>query len=179
MLGLIIETDRLILREFNPGDFQEVHKYASDVEVCRYSDWGPNKLEDTKAFIEEVVKVQGNNPRNQFTLAIVVKETNVLIGACNLIRNGSQAEIGYSINRDYWGFGFATESAKAMLNLGFKELKLHRIYATCRPTNVGSFRVLEKIGMRREGHSREDRFFKGKWHDSFLYAILRSEVKNE
>ncbi|WP_246320285.1 GNAT family N-acetyltransferase [Paenibacillus qinlingensis] len=120
---------------------------------------GPNRLEDTIAFIEEVVK-----------------DTNVLIEACNL---GSQGELGYSINRDYWGFGFATEATKAMINLGFKDLKLHRIYATCRPNNVGSYRVLEKIGMRREGHLRVDRFFKGKWHDSFLYAILRSEVKNE
>ncbi|SCW65914.1 Protein N-acetyltransferase, RimJ/RimL family [Paenibacillus tianmuensis] len=174
---MIIETNRLVLREFIPGDLQEVHKYASDVEVCKYSDWGPNRLEDTKAFIEEVVKGQGIHPRNQFTLAIIVKETNGLIGACNLIRDRSQGEIGYSINRNYWGFGFATEAAEAMLDFGFNELNPHRIYATCRPNNVGSIRVLEKIGMRIEGHLREHRFFKGKWHDSFLYAILRSEMK--
>ncbi|TVX98672.1 GNAT family N-acetyltransferase [Cohnella terricola] len=173
---MIVKTDRLVLRDFISGDLQEVHKYASDEEVCRYSDWGPNRLEDTEAFIEQVVEEQGIHPRNQFTLAIIVKETNGLIGACSFKRDGYQGEIGYSINRNYWGFGFATEAAKAMLNFGFNELNLHRIYATCRPNNVGSIRVLEKIGMRKEGHLREHRFFKGKWHDSFVYAILCSEM---
>ncbi|MDQ0060535.1 GNAT family N-acetyltransferase [Paenibacillus harenae] len=173
---MILQTDRLILREFTSEDVQAVHNYASDIEVCRYTDWGPNTLDDTRAFIEDVIASQSEQPRNQFTVAIAVKESNSLIGACSIIKKEAlQGEMGYVLNRDYWGHGFASEAAKAMLSFGFKELKLHRICATCRPQNKGSFRVMEKLGMRKEGHFREHLFFKEKWHDSFLYSILSSE----
>jgi RimJ/RimL family protein N-acetyltransferase len=68
-----------------------------------------------------------------------------------------------------------TEAARAVLRFGFTELKLHRIFATCRPANIGSARVLEKLGMQREGHFRQHRWMKGAWHDSYLYAILDHE----
>lgn len=172
-------TKRLILREFQLDDFDSVHKYASDPEVCRYSDWGPNTSEDTRKFMKDVVIEQSGNPRNQFTLAIILKDSSEVIGACSLTRTEPfQGEIGYSLNHEYWGCGFATEAAHAMLIFAFKELSLHRVYATCRPKNIGSSRVLEKIGMKKEAHLREHLFFKGQWHDSLLYAILHSELKN-
>ncbi|KPV42323.1 GNAT family N-acetyltransferase [Alicyclobacillus ferrooxydans] len=173
-------TNRLILREFQVEDIEAVHAYASDPEVCRYSDWGPNTNEDTRKFMEDTLVERLRHPRNQFALGIVIKDSNELIGACSLTRTEPlQGEIGYSLNRNYWGYGFATEAAQAMLRFAFKELNLHRVYATCRPSNIGSSRVLEKVGMTREGHLREHRFFKGQWHDSFLYAILHSELKTD
>ena len=173
-------TKRLILREFQADDIDSVHKYASDPEVCRYSDWGPHTSEDTRKFMKDVLIEQSRNPRNEFTLAIILKESSELIGACSLTRTEPfQGEIGYSLNREFWGYGFATEAAKALLIFAFAELNLHRVYATCRPRNIGSSRVLEKIGMKKEGHLREHRFFKGQWHDSLLYAILHSELKTE
>jgi len=175
---MFLEPARLLLREFQVEDFDAIHRYASDPEVCRFSTWGPNTHEDTREFIENVLGEQSSNPRNHFTLAIVIRGSNELIGACSLTRTERlQGEIGYSINHDYWGSGFASEAAQAMLIFAFKTLNLHRVYATCRPSNIGSIRVLEKIGMRREGHLLEHLFFKGKWHDSFLYAILCSELK--
>jgi [ribosomal protein S5]-alanine N-acetyltransferase len=71
-----------------------------------------------------------------------------------------------------------TEAARAVLELGFVQVGQHRIYATCRPENISSQRVLEKIGMTREGHLRQDKWMKGQWRDSFLYAMLVDEWGN-
>ncbi|WP_269433171.1 GNAT family N-acetyltransferase [Paenibacillus sp. FJAT-27812] len=71
--------------------------------------------------------------------------------------------------------GFATEAAKALLEFGFRELGLHRIFATCRPDNLGSAKVLQKIGMSYEGHIREHKRHNEKWLDSHQYSILESE----
>jgi len=72
---------------------------------------------------------------------------------------------------------YATEAARALLTFGFGQLRLHRIFATCDPANTASARVLEKIGMQREGLLREHEWVKGRWRDSFLYAILDHEWK--
>ena len=103
---------------------------------------------------------------------------NTLIGTCFLsIRPDElrQGELTYLYARPFWGHGYATEAARAVLEVGFRELDLHRIYATCRPANMGSARVLEKLGMRREGHLVQHRWMKGSWQDSLLYAILDHE----
>ena len=88
-----------------------------------------------------------------------------------------RGEIGYLLDLRYWGRGYATEAARAVLDFGFRELDLHRVYATCRPANVASIRVMEKLGMRREAHFRQHRWMKGAWQDSYLYAILDHEWK--
>lgn len=86
---------------------------------------------------------------------------------------------GYCLNRNFWGKGYATETAKVLLRFGFDQLNLHRIFATCDPANIASAHVLEKIGMQLEGHLREHKWAKGKWCDSLLYAILDYEWKKE
>ena len=81
----------------------------------------------------------------------------------------------YVLNRNFWNKGYVTEAVKRVIDFGFSELGLHRIYATLAPENVTSVRVLEKAGMRREGHLREHKYIKGEWRDSLLYAIFESE----
>lgn len=75
----------------------------------------------------------------------------------------------------YWGLGYASEAARAMLAFGFNEIELHRIWAQCNAENQASWRVLEKLGMRLEGRLRQDDFFKGRWWDDLIYAILENE----
>jgi ribosomal-protein-alanine N-acetyltransferase len=102
----------------------------------------------------------------------------VLIGACGIYvsnPDGQEGWIGYVFNRNFWGRGYATETAKALLKFGFNQLNLHRIFATCDPANIASAHVLEKISMQREGHLREHKMAKGKWCDLLLYAILDYE----
>lgn len=91
--------------------------------------------------------------------------------------NPKQGEIGYCFAQEHWGNGYASEAASALLRFGFRELGLHRIYATCRPGNIGSAAVMRKIGMTYEGHLRGHMFHKGGWHDSYQYSILAHEYE--
>jgi len=83
--------------------------------------------------------------------------------------------VGYSLHPDSWGQGLMTEAVMALVGYGFGVLRLHRIWADVDPENIGSWRVLEKIGMRREGQLRENALIGGEWCDSYIYAMLDRE----
>jgi len=175
-----IRTKRLLLRDFKEGDWEAVYSYASDAEVVRYMDWGPNTIEETQNFIRRAIARQQEQPRRGYDLAVVLKSQNMIIGGCGIyVSNMDNREgwIGYVLNHNFWGQGYATEIAKVLLKFGFDELNLHRIFATCEPANIASAHVLEKIGMQREGYLRENKWAKGKWRDSLVYAILNYEWK--
>lgn len=169
----MIETARLVLREFRDSDLADIEEYAGDPEVVRYLPWGPNTLEQTREFLS---KIQATRPDHEF--AIELKEEKRVVGACRLTvkdRLNRSGDIGYVLNRRYWGCGYIPEAAGALLELGFGAVKMHRIWARCDVLNVASARVMEKIGMRREAHLLQDVFEKGIWRDSYIYAILESE----
>lgn len=175
---MIFETKRLLIREFIPEDFLAVHSYASDPIVAEHMIWGPNAEEETRSYIKYTINLQQQEPRTGFEFAVVLKATGVLIGGCGVHVSGpGQGEIGYCFNREYWGQGFAAEAAGGLIAFGFENLGLHRIYATCRPGNKGSARVMQKAGMAYEGHLREHKWHKGKWHDSYQYSILEEEYE--
>lgn len=173
-----ILTKRLKLRDFVLGDQESVHRYASDPETVRYVGWGPNSKEDTENFMRRVIESQKEEQRMNFELAVTLKEENTLIGGGRIsVSDARHREgfIGYVLNRGFWGQGYATELAQALLAYGFDKLGLHRIYATCDIDNMASAHVLEKIGMRREGVLREYRLQGENWRDQFLYAVLDHE----
>jgi RimJ/RimL family protein N-acetyltransferase len=171
----IIKTERLFLRNLEVNDWQAVNEYASDPEVVRYMDWGPNTEKETKEFIQRAMSTRNEKPRRMYTLAIVVEQEDRLIGSCGInVSNPENREgwLGYCLDRNFWGKGYGTEVARGLMDFGFTELALHRIFATCDPGNTASAHVLEKSGMTREGCLREHKWSKGKWRDSYLYAIL-------
>ena len=173
-----LETDRLYLREFQEDDWSAVHKYASLEHVSRNQPWGPNTIEETKAFVTEALADSKKTPRTRYIFAIVLKEQYELIGAVEItIRSAANksGEIGYIVNPDHWSRGIATEAASIMIGFGFEELEFHRIYATCAPENEGSRKVLEKLGMRFEGRMRDHILLKDGWRDSDLFSILAGE----
>src|SRR5579863_2376716 len=173
-----IVTERLSLREFRAEDESGVHEYASDPEVVRLMIWGPNAPEATRAYLHGVLKEQEQWPRNSVGLAIELKSEHRVIGSIGLrIKNevNRSADIGYVLARRYWGNGYMAEAGRAVLDVAFREVKLHRVWATCDVRNRASYRVMEKLGMRREGHFRKDAMEKGEWRDSYLYAILAEE----
>ncbi len=177
-----IRTERLLLRDLRSSDEEAVHDYSSDPRVVQYMDWGPNTDNDDKEFLERALIARKEKPRRDFTLAIVMKESNRLIGSCGIHESNPadrEGWIGYCLNRHHWGRGFGTETAKALLDFGFDILRLHRIFATCMPENIASAHVLEKAGMRLEGHFRQNRWVKGKWRDSLLYAILDEDRQHQ
>lgn len=175
-----IETNRLIIREVNEGDFKSIHTYASKPEVTKYLPFGPNNEIDTKFFIEKVMNYKDQNPRCDYEFAVVLKENNTLIGGCGIhiaSINNKEGFVGYCFDNEFWGKGYGSEAANAVINFGFNKLNLHRIYGTCHPDNIGSSKVMEKAGMIKEGRLREHKLQKGKWRDSFLYSILDYEYK--
>ena len=178
-----LETERLILRKFTEDDFTAVHSYASCAENVVYMVWGPNSEEQTRAFINMAMTKANENPCTNYQFAAVLKDTNKLIGACNLALTGSEAEIGWILHRDYWKQDYGTEMGKSLLEFGFGELNLHRILAHCDAENVGSYRIMEKIGMRREGLFLEGRpankLSDKKYSDELVYAILKDEWETQ
>lgn len=173
-----IETKRLLLREYALTDEADVHEYASDALVPRYDSWGPNTPADTHEHFGRRMAEQRKWPRDDVTLVAELRREAKVIGSVRLwaVDEGNRtAEIGYTFNRRYWNNGYATEAASALLERAFRAMKMHRVIATCDARNVGSWQVMEKIRMRREGHFLRDKLQKGEWRDTYLYAILGDE----
>ena len=177
-----LETPRLLLRELGDDDATAIQAYAEDAEVVRYLDWGPNTPEDTARFLAIARAARDAVPRTAYHLAIVLKSAGHLIGGCRIeipSPSNESGDLGYVLGRRHWGHGYATEATRALLDFGFGQLALHHIWATCDVGNQASARVLEKLGMRREGHLRQNARRKGEWRDSYLYAILEPEWRSE
>ena len=129
-----------------------------------------------------VTKVE-KNPIKNYNWAITLKDSAQLIGGCSYDVNGTCGEIGWILHRDFWQQGYGTEIGSALLEFGFVTLNSRRIIAECNAENIGSWRIMEKIGMRREGrfldamppHKKSDR----EYNDALLYAILRREWEEE
>ena len=171
----ILTTPRLVLRPYRESDFDAAHCYAVLPEVSQFMDWGPNTAEDTRAFLIRCVEAARHPEEQGYLFAVTLRDGDRMIGGCNLsVTDQAQREamMGYCLHPDVWGQGYTTEAAAALLGMGFEALGLHRVVSWCDPDNVGSWRVMEKLGLRREGHEREAAWFKGRWHDWLRYAIL-------
>lgn len=174
------ETERLLLRPFADTDFDAVHSYASCPENLAYMLWGPNTPRDTRAFLQRVANAASQSPQLLYSFAAVRKFDGQLIGGCDLhLESTDTAEIGWLLHRSFWRHGYGTEMGQFLLEFGFHTLKLRRILAHCDAENTGSWRIMEKIGMRREGHFVQGRpagkFSEKPWTDEFSYAILADE----
>lgn len=177
MNTISIETTRLLLREIRATDEDSVHEYASDPCVSRFDSWGPNTREKTHEVVSRWLEVQEERLRAEINLAVELTDEGKLIGTMRLGMDDEKtsAHIGYAFNRHYWNQGYATEASRALLDFGYRDLHLHRIWATCDTRNLASWRVMEKLGMRREGHFIKNTLQKGEWRDSYLYAVLAEE----
>lgn len=173
-----LETERLILRDFEKEDWQAVWEYQTDPLYLRYNHWTERTPEDAREFVGWFLRHQIQEPRTKYQLAVILKSNNQLIGNCGVrMENAGDAEanIGYELNPKYWNQGYATEAAHAIVDFGFQHFGVHRIWADLVADNLASAHVLEKLGMRREAHLREKSFFKGRWWDTLVYAILTNE----
>ena len=173
-----LETKRLILRDFVKEDWQRVLEYQSDPLYLRYNQWTERTPEAVQEFVGWFLAHQQQEPRIKFQLAVLLKSNNQLIGNCGVRMaevGSTEADIGYELNPKHWNHGYATEAARAIVDFGFSHFGVHRIWADCIAENVGSAHVLEKLGMKREGRLRENKYFKGRWWDTLIYAILANE----
>jgi RimJ/RimL family protein N-acetyltransferase len=174
-----IETPRLLLRPFDYGDLEALHAFHSLPEVARYLYWDPRDLERTKEVLEEkVASTALNDEGDMLSLAVEVRATGELAGDLYFFwrsREHKLGELGYVFDPRHQGRGYATEAARELLGIGFDGLGLHRMIARCDARNVASWRVMERLGMRREAHLVENEFVKGEWTDELIYAMLRRE----
>ena len=175
---MIVETPRLRLREFVEGDWPPVLAYQSDPRYLRFYAWTERTEADVRAFVERFVAWQAVEPRRKFQLAVTLRDRGRLVGSCGvrLAEAGARTgDLGYEISPEFWGHGYATEAARAMVGFGFEELGLHRVWGECVPENTASRRVMEKLGKRCEGRLRQTQRYKGRWWDTLVYGMLEDE----
>ena len=172
-------TERLTLRPFTRGDVDAVFSYRRREDVARYLFDVPLSREECALAIQQrICQVAFEAVDDKIILGVELANSGVLIGEVSLIwRNveARQGEVGWIFDPEYQGQGYATEAARAMLALGFGPGELHRIAARCDVRNIGSWRLMERLGMRQEAHFRQHALFKGAWDEEFIYAMLSPE----
>ncbi|HZO87680.1 MAG TPA: GNAT family N-acetyltransferase [Chthonomonadaceae bacterium] len=171
-------TDRLLLRPFEEGDFEAAYAYRSNEQTARYWIGAPETAEEVRAFLKRCREYALQEPQTRYRFAIVLQAEGRVIGGCGLDithLEWREGEIGYHLHPAYWGQGYATEAARALVGFGFEHLKLHRIVADCLAENPASARVMQKAGMQQEAHFRQNQWMAGRWQDTLAYAILASE----
>lgn len=174
-----LETERLRLRPFTRGDVDAVFAYRQREDVARFLfDAALSREECALAVQQRTAQTALVEEGDKIVLGVELAATRELFGEVSLIWrsvDSQQGEVGWILHPDYHGHGYGTEAAGAMLDLAFRQAKLHRVIARCAAENGPSFHLMERLGMRREAHFREHAITKGVWDEEFIYAILADE----
>jgi RimJ/RimL family protein N-acetyltransferase len=173
-----IKATRLLLRPFTLADAKEVQRLAGDRDIAATTAAIPHPYDDGVAEQWIAMHQQRFEEGTWLNLAITRDPDGALVGALGLRLEleHDRAELGYWIGKPYWGQGYATEAARALVEYGFERLGLHRIYAYHFSSNPASGKVLQKIGMRHEGHRRQHDKKWGRYEDEELYGMLKDDL---
>jgi RimJ/RimL family protein N-acetyltransferase len=176
------EGDRLLLRPFKATDFDALLAIQSRSDVARWLYWGPRNADEVRAELEKKMRgLRLEHDGDGLSLAVELKTSGEVIGYGSLILVSAehrQGELGYVIHPDHQGQGYATDTARTLLQLGFEDFGLHRMIGRIEPRNEASARVLERLGMRPEAHFVENEYVKGEWQSEAIYAILEREWRS-
>lgn len=174
----LLKTDRLLLRRFQANDGADLYDYLSDPETVKYEPYGVYTLDEAK-------KEAARRSSDPAFWAVCLKETKKMVGNIYFARQEPETfktwELGYVFNSSFSGRGYATEAAKRILKYGFEACGAHRIEASCNPQNTRSWRLLERLSLRREGYLVQNIYFQldgtgqPNWQDTYVYAMLASE----
>jgi RimJ/RimL family protein N-acetyltransferase len=180
-MQVFLETERLVLRRFTPDDVDNLVELDGDPQVMHFITGGRTtpREEIENDLLPWFLHYYEGGDRYGFWAAIE-KSTGTFLGwfHCRPAdgQPSDEPELGYRLRRSAWGKGYATEAAAAMLRYGFETLRLHRVIATCQPENPASWRVMHKLGMRREAHFRKGHVIRGEeWLDEYFYAMLEDD----
>lgn len=178
-MTIMLETPRLLLRSFEDADLEDFLAYRSDPLVAEYQGWdAPYPLEDGQRFIAAMHNCLPGGMDTWCQLAIQEKTSGTLLGDIGIFTSGAhtlQAELGFTLARRHQGRGFASEAVRRVITYLFRSLGVHRVTALCDVENTPSYRLMERVGMRREAHYIENTWFKGRWSSEYLYAVLARE----
>lgn len=173
---LPLYSPRLVLRRFAPEDIPAFLEYRNDPEVARYQGWETCSVEEATALFGYAREPL--TPGEWLQIAFALRDSGALVGDCGIKIHESEprhATIGITVARAYQGRGLATEGLSCLFDHLFTKTDLQRIVADTDPENVPAWTLLERLGMRREGHRRGSLWFKGRWADEYLYGIRREE----
>ncbi|HVD15761.1 MAG TPA: GNAT family protein [Actinomycetota bacterium] len=174
-----LTSDRLVLRRFRPEDLDAFVAYRSDPEVARYQGWeAPYSRAEATRFLADLQATHPDTPDVWYQIAVALRQTDQLIGDCAAHvepDDPRQAEIGFTIAPAHQGHGYATEAVRRLLDYLLVERGKHRVHASCDDRNTRSAALLERVGMRREGHLLESTWAKGEWTSDLLFAVLRRD----
>jgi len=178
---MIFKSKRLEIRFVNESDLKAIHSLLILPETDRFNTLGlPENMEVTKSFVDGWIKATQKEKITNYTFTILDKQSDKFIGlfGLNLGREiYKSGEVWYKLHPDFWGKGFATESLNCILDFCFKDLNLHRIEAGCAVDNMASFKVMEQVGMIKEGRCRKVLPLETGWSDTFEYAILDTDER--
>jgi RimJ/RimL family protein N-acetyltransferase len=179
-IPLPITTSRLVLRRLAPADWKDLLELMADEEFFHYQDGVPLDEDSVLRWLESDVHVKLTTPDQPFYLAIQLQDGGKLIGYLSLTFSDLQrllVTFNIGLNRSFQRKGFALEAAEAVLGFCFEGLKLHRFAGWCDSRNTAACRLLEKVGMRREGEFLKNRWLHGEWTNSIWYALLEEEYR--
>jgi len=177
-MSLRLETGRLSLRPFEERDAASFAAYRNDPLVAEYQGWElPYTAQQVAEFVANMRGREPATPGEWYQLAIERRDSGAMIGDCAFVvlRDGRQAEIGFTLARDQQGQGYGVEAVGRLLAYLLGELNLHRVQANCDVLNPASARLMERVGMRREAHLVENVWMKGRWTSEYWYGLLRRE----
>ncbi|WP_270181007.1 GNAT family N-acetyltransferase [Alkalihalobacillus sp. CinArs1] len=174
------ETKRLLLREVRTEDAEAMLGYLSDSDVVKHMGLEPFRSIDDA--LDEInwyksIHKEGSGMR----WGLILKESDEMIGSCGFLNRSPRhrrAEIGFELNKSYWGKGLASEALHAVIAFGFRELELERVEALIELENRSSQKLVEKQGFMREGLLRHYEYTCGKFDDLYMYSMLREEYEN-
>ncbi len=174
-----LETERLLIRQFQDSDIEPFLAYRNDPDVARYQGWNvPYPRHRGIDFLDFMITAFPGVQAEWFQAALELKATGEMIGDVGFIikkDDARQAYVGYSLARAHWRSGYAYEAVARLLMYLFDELNIRRVVAECDVENTASWKLLEKLGFRREAHLIENILFKGAYGSEFHYAILGRE----
>ena len=176
-----ILTERTKLKLAELSDLNFIHQLHTLPETDEFNALGiPKNIEETKSVIEPWIKDNQLDVIENYTFIIEHLESKKPIGLFGLKlgnKKYNRGQVWYKIHADFWRKGYATETLGMVIEYGFDTLQLHRIEAGCAVENIGSIKVLEKVGMIREGRGRKVLPLKSGWSDNFEYSILETDVR--
>lgn len=173
-----LETPRLWLRTFEEADVAAFAAYRNQPEAARYQSWESISLARAQSFVQEQRDLAPGLPGEWFYFAVGLRDTGQLIGDVGLnvlVQDVRQAQVSLTLDVAFQGQGLGVEAATAVLDYAFINLDLHRVVAVVDVLNTHAVALLERVGLRREGHFLKNAWFKGRWADEYLYALLQAE----
>jgi len=180
---VIIESDRLIIRDHIEEDLNSMHKLLSNEKAMLYlPDIKTNTLDESKNNLYEAIKESKLENRRKYFFAIILKDTKEYVGEIGYMvtlesTDGKVVNLGYFISPNYWGKGIVTEAAKAVINHAFSQRDIIKIETGCIKENLGSEKVMKKVGMVKEGEFKKHVLLNSELRDRVEYRLLRDEWK--